>query len=147
MTLGEARGKVIIIYRYSFDDDKLKNEALGPSLSGYGDKNNANQTIYMYKNSIKTEAPLLVQDHYSRDGYISTDNDYWYQKQYLMKQNFFFAADSKEHFPMENKWYFNHTSGFVGTGASMNYARNAEEMNPLPTITSIITWERKQALL
>lgn len=130
MTLGEARGKVIIIYRYSFDDNNLKNEALGPSLSDYGDKNNANQTIFIYKNSKKTEAPLLVQDHYSRDGYISTDNEYWYQKQYLMKQNFFFAADSKEHFPMENKWYFNHTSGFVGTGASMNYARNAEEMNP-----------------
>lgn len=132
MTLGDARGKVIIIYRYKFDDnDKLKKDALGPCLSGYGSLNDLDQTIYIYKDSIKIEAPLLVQDYYSRDSYIESDRQYWDKKQHFMTQNFFFAADSKEHFPMENKWYFNHTSGYVGvTITSMNYGRNAEEMNP-----------------
>lgn len=130
MTLGDARGKVIVLYRYGFGK-AIAEEALGPSLSGYGD-NKPDQKLSLGELS----APLFVQDIYSSGGdYVyndhvlvyESDDDFWAAKQAAMKVNFEYAADSKGN---TNAWVFNHTSGYVGTLASMNYTRNAETMAP-----------------
>lgn len=120
ITLGEARGKAIILYRYDLPSSL---QPLGPSLHGFGN-NNYGQSLSMRKSSGELSAPLWVQDYFSGSG---SANSYWSAKKSMMTENFRYMASLTSSNNPQNVWAINHTSGYV---TLVNYCKNSGEMNP-----------------
>lgn len=123
LTLGEARGKAIVIYRYALPAGV---EPLGPSASGFGN-NDHSQRLTLASGGSVLSAEFWVQDCYSPDG--GSNDDFWKRKQSLMSDNFnYMRALAREGNP-DNAWAVNHASAYAGSGITMNYPRNASTMN------------------
>lgn len=119
ITLGEARGKVIILYRYDIPSGL---QPLGPSLHGFGN-NNHGQSMSMRKAGGEVSAPLWVQDEYEG----SSAKSFWTTKKRMMTENFQYMASLTDSGNPQNIWAINHTSGYVPV---LNYSKNSGEMNP-----------------
>ncbi len=116
LTLGEARGKMIVLCRYD-----TNNDFGAPKASGWGD-NNPKQRI---KNATLS-APLYVQDCYEQR------SDEYYIDFFLRKESAFIEnMNYKAALPDSMIWAFNHTSGYTQDfKIDMSYSRVAHRMNP-----------------
>lgn len=123
LTLGEARGKAIVIYRYALPAGV---EPLGPSASGFGN-NDHSQRLTQESGGATLSAEFWVQDCYSPDG--GSNDDFWKRKQSLMSDNFNYMRVLAREGNPDNVWAVNHASAYAGSGITMNYPRNASTMN------------------
>lgn len=126
LTIGEARGKIILISRFAgswqygafteWNHDDLTNATTGPRT----------QTI---KNATGTQSgQIYIQDDYDFPDFATKTNDI---KLLIDIASDFHIDDSKK-----NIWMINHVSGYRNSSTSNTYRENASQQNP--TITNYL---------
>lgn len=126
LTIGEARGKIILISRFGgtwqygafteWNHDDLTNAGTGPRT----------QTI---RNANSTQSgQIYIQDDYDFPAYTTKTNNI---KLLIDIASTFHTDDAKK-----NIWMINHVSGYLNNSTSDTYRANAAQQNP--TITEYL---------
>jgi hypothetical protein len=127
--LNECRGKILAITRYSVSAD---NEyAVGPTANGWSDNTQGTTGSLKFKNG--ATCPLYIQDFYHY-------KNSWFSSQKDTKKNAItngFKEARKTASTSQCTWILNHESaycfgltGVISEFIDMNYAENANMMNP-----------------
>ncbi len=132
LTIGEARGKIILISRFSGNWEYGCFTGWGHGSEGVTTTlNNASNTL---------SATMYVQDYYDPS---SLDAKWNSIKTYLDISRTFHTDQSKK-----NNWMINHCSGYVGASTSSTYRNNAAYQNPkLIEYLNSSSWEGSTGII
>ncbi len=119
ITVGEMRGRVLLLSRYEYDGNILG----GICQDWSNDKQLANQTKGKIKAANGSEAPLWTQDYYS----IGTDLT---GKDEAIRR-MLDATAARDMTSATPAWVFNYSAGYVGLVCSDHYRENAARTNRL----------------
>ena len=122
LTLGEARGKVIVVFRFDFDGTFV-NES--QTQVGYMDKWSGNSKMTVHTSDGEVETPCYVQDKYCQnDG--EADSDWEARKMTAFEDTWKKSAEDDSH-----TWYFNAATGSHTESFSIpNYVKTAGSIYP-----------------
>ncbi len=123
MTLGDCRGKILLISRTNLSP----NNAHETAYSGW----NHNNTIRDPHDITGTggSGKIRIQDMYAKsENDNSSEDDYLAKKRELVKGMMDISA--KYHTNNSKEWMISHCSGYTGSSLSPNYKNNAANVNP-----------------
>jgi len=119
ITVGEMRGRVLLLSRYEYDGNIVG----GICQDWSNDKKLENQTKGKIKAANGGEAPLWTQDYYSVGSDLTGKDE---AIRYMLD-----ATAARDMTSVTPAWVFNYSAGHVGLACSDHYRENAARTNRL----------------
>ncbi len=119
ITVGEMRGRVLLLSRYEYDGNIVG----GICQDWSNDKKLENQTKGKIKAANGSEAPLWTQNYYSVGSDLTGKDE---AIRYMLD-----ATAARDMTSVTPAWVFNYSAGYVGLACSDHYRENAARTNRL----------------